>query len=371
MAQTFYLITNRRLYPRRDGLDIFGRKPAEMAPNEKGPNELRAVKVTKTGSRYATELLPDQMTVAEARDIKLKHNLEFDERRMRWASLGVAAAVYERAARDQRNVLLYVHGYNNDVKDVLDTCAELEALYDIIVIPFCWPSNGGGAISGTAAYLSDKQDARVSGDALDRVIGIVHRYYALFTKPSRDQLLAKAEQEFPDNRTAAMQRFAELLDNHCALKLSMLCHSMGNYVLKHALRPTVTDSRLLTFDNICLVAADTNNRDHRDWVQALDVRNRLYITINENDYALGASRAKPGNEQRARLGHYLRGLDATNAYYIDVTDSNGVRNSHGYFTGSPVDRNPALREFFTAALQGRTDDRNLTYHDDLNAYRLP
>jgi esterase/lipase superfamily enzyme len=371
MAETFYVITNRRLFERRDGMDIFGRKPAERTTNEKGPNELRAVKVVKDGHRYDTDILPDQIKVSEARAIKRTYDLDIDPSETRWASLEVAAKVYGRAVREKKNVLLYVHGYNNDVEDVIDTCAEMESLYDIIVVPFCWPANGGGAISGTTAYLSDKQDARASADALNRVIGIVRRYFGLFTQHSRDTLLDEARQEFPNNRTAALQRFAELLDEDCTIKVSMLCHSMGNYLLKHALRPGGTASRELTFDNICLVAADANNLDHEDWVDKMDVRNRLYITINENDYALGASRAKPGNEQLARLGHYLRGLYATTAYYIDVTKSDAVRRSHGYYIGKPVERNPALKAFFAAALGGGSEEKDLTYHADLNAYRLP
>ena len=60
----------------------------------------------------------------------------------------------------------------------------------------------------------------------------------------------------------------------------------------------------LLFDNVILAAADTNNERHADWVDKIRCRKRVFITINENDGALLASRIKSGPEQLARLGHY-------------------------------------------------------------------
>lgn len=67
------------------------------------------------------------------------------------------------------------------------------------------------------------------------------------------------------------------------------------------------------FDNILLVAADTNNKAHESWVNKIVVQNRVYIVINEDDFALVASRAKLDDKQPARLGHFVQNLIAEQA----------------------------------------------------------
>ncbi|HSO84673.1 alpha/beta hydrolase [Thiocapsa sp.] len=143
-----FVVTNRKVNTRKEGLDLFG-----DTPNTVGPNELRLVKVTKQGSHYTTELLADRLTQAEVRELKRRHALDIDERADWYASLRVACDLMEQAAREKRHLLVYVHGYNNDMKDVLGTAEALQAIYNVIVLPFSWPANGGGAVSGTAAYL--------------------------------------------------------------------------------------------------------------------------------------------------------------------------------------------------------------------------
>ena len=90
------------------------------------------------------------------------------------------------------------------------------------------------------------------------------------------------------------------------------------------------------FDNVVLAAADANNQRHANWVDLINVRHRVYVAINENDYALRASRMKLGDAQLARLGHYTRELNAERATYIDFTDTDRVGNAHSYFIGDPA-----------------------------------
>lgn len=362
-----YVVTNRKVNNRKEGLEVFG----DM-PNPAGPNELRLVKVTKQGSHHATELLTDKLTQAEVRALKQRHGLEIDERADWYASLRVACELMEQAVREKRHLLIFVHGYNNDMKDVLSTAERLETLYNVIVVPFSWPANGGGPVSGTLAYLDDKQDARVSMDALNRFFAKIRLYHEMLTKTGRRALWQRAVDEdgSRDNREAVQERFSELLHEDCPVKLNLLCHSMGNYVLKYALRPGAAAASQLIFDNVSLVAADTNNHDHPTWVERIQVRNRLYIVINENDFALGWSRRKPGAEQRVRLGHYLKNLVARNARYLDITRASAVGNTHGYFTGKPVESNAALKTLFQAAFEGGRAEEPLLYAADINAYRL-
>ena len=81
------------------------------------------------------------------------------------ASAYVARKLLERCSGSGRttespeagkNLLLFVHGYNNDMTDVLNRAEKLEMNYGVEVVFFSWPANGGGlhgvvATSATSA----------------------------------------------------------------------------------------------------------------------------------------------------------------------------------------------------------------------------
>lgn len=361
-----FVATNRKLNPKSQGLSLFG-----DTPNALGPNELRLVEVTRQDSGYRTELLQDKLTRAEVKDLNARFALDLDTTKTWYASLRVACEIMARAQRERRHVLIYVHGYNNDMADVLATAEALESLYKVIVVPFSWPANGGGPIGGTAAYLDDKRDARVSMDALNRFIDKVNTYHELLTRVQRERLWRESAEAHPSNPSAVQEAFSARLANDCQVTLNLACHSMGNYVLQYALGPSDVASHELVFDNVALIAADANNPGHPEWVERIQVRNRLYILINEDDYALAWSRRKPGDEQRERLGQYLLNLTARNARYIDVTAADGVKNAHTYFVGEPVAQNAALKRFFAAAFEGGRGEEPLRYMSASNTYRFP
>lgn len=362
-----YVITNRALIEDGQRGVRLGKNP-----NPRGANELQIVDATldDDSNDYRAEVLDDELTKETVQSIKKKYRLDLSTRDTHHASLKVAADVFERARETKKSILVYVHGYNNDILDVLKTARSIEELYNVIVFPFSWPANGGGVVSGTASYLSDKQDARLSSGALNRFVGKLGDLHERFTAARRGKLETEAAKKFPDNQEAANAYFVEQLDDECHTSISLLCHSMGNYVFKYALLPSGGGSRELIFDNVALVAGDTNNEDHEKWVERIDARNRVYVVINENDFALKWSRRKPGSQQLARLGHYLRNLTARNARYIDVTSADAVNNSHGYFAGSIPKDNDRLRFLFQEITNGRVADDGLSYRADLNAYRL-
>lgn len=263
-----------------------------------------------------------------------------------------------------------MHGYNNDVADVLKAAHEIESLHNVIVVPFTWPANGGGAISGAASYLSDKSDARASAGALNRAIGKIQQFHLMLISAQKQQYQEAALKKHRDNPNAQASLFTKLMEKGCSVKVSLLCHSMGNYVFKHTLSTSENATSNLVFDNICLVAADTNNENHINWIGKLDVRNRIYVVINENDSALKASRIKPGEEQKARLGHYIKQLNSPNTHYIDVTNAEYVDSEHTYFKGKPVKKNKKLKVLFSSMLNGISVEQTLAYYADNNAYKL-
>lgn len=359
-----YVITNRKLNETAEGLNIF-----EKVPSEKGPNELRLVEVTYSENRFQVEMKDDRLDTAVVSRLVKKHNLDINPELPWRGSLEAACSVYEQARKENKHILIYVHGYNNDMTDVMNVCAALEETYNVIVLAFSWPANGGG-IEGYPAYLSDKRDARVSADALNRAIGKINFFHEKLTEGFRKRLKTVAHNKASDNPVAAQIEYSELIDKECDFSLNLLCHSMGNYVLKYALKPGSSPAKSLIFDNISLVAADVNNKAHKEWIDSLSVRNRLYVVINEKDFALKWSRRKPGDEQLARLGHYLKNLNADNATYLNVTDASWVKGSHNYFVGEPVNRNDELRAMFEQAFEGGAAESDMRYRTDGNYYEI-
>ena len=360
-----YAVTNRSIKPNEDGLAMFG-----DTPSEKGPNELRLLKVDKVGKTWKIELLDDEPSKAEIKSIASEFSLKnFDSTKPQYASFRAAADIVRRARKDKRNVLFFVHGFNNNMEAVLERARHLEQRFDLQVVPFSWPANGGGA-SGVLSYKSDKRDAKVSVGALDRALAKVHDYLLLFTESNRETCWEKADKEFPDNPERRDARYVELLEKSCPFTVNLMTHSMGNYLYKHLLLSGASEGTSLCFDNVVLVAADTNNKDHKIWVDRIESRVRTYVTINEDDSALAASRAKSGQDQLARLGHYLGDLDSRRAQYINFTGASWVRGSHAYFEGMAL-RNKFVEKFFDDALSGNRADRDLTYEASGNYFNFP
>lgn len=361
-----YVITNRNLYKSKTDLAIFGKRPN----TEKGPKEIRVVECNKDAAgSWRTKLLDD--TVPPARSRELAGFLNIPQQDVVYQSINVAWQVFQQAQAEQRNILLFVHGYNNDVGDALDTALALEKLYGIIPLIYSWPADGGG-ITGTASYLSDKQDAQLSAPAFSRVLEKINALMLKFTRMGLERLEPQLKRLKTGHTAGSPDYSAErnrLLEEQCSVRLTLLTHSMGNYVLKKALETHVNAGFTNAFDNIVLAAADTNNLQHEQWVDTIAARRRIYITINENDYALAASQLKPGEQQLARLGNYRRRLNSEIARYIDFTDADKVGKSHGYFKDQAV-ANPMVKRFFHEAFNGREAESGLEYSVAERTYRV-
>lgn len=353
-----YVVTNRKLYPDNAGLEVFG-----DAPNPTGPNELRLLEVTRMRGGWRSTILEDEL------DPQTKISLGLDPDEQHFASRLVAQRVVERARRRKRHVVFFVHGFNNDVEAVLERAESLQRRFPVEVIPFTWPANGGGA-RGVVSYISDKRDARASAGALERTIVKMQDYLRVLTEAERKKCWEQADKKHPGNVELRDALYARLLSKRCPFTVNLLAHSMGNYVLKQSVKSSLSEATRLLFDNIMLVAADTNNEGHAQWVDQLKCRGRIYVCINENDHALAASRMKSGEEQLARLGHWLFGLDARSATYVDFTGVPRVGTSHAYFEGNATDRNERVKRFFTTAFSGERAEDPLRFNGARNIYEF-
>jgi len=140
----------------------------------------------------------------------------------------------------QKHVTLFVHGYNNDWMDAARRYQQIsDDLYNGsgglgLCVLFTWPSNGQ-----TAHYLADRDDARASGPALSKAFNLLY-----------DQAML-------------MQQKAADGTGVCKAKVSVIAHSMGNWVLQNALKYTwerYNKPLLVSLINQCvMVAADVDN----------------------------------------------------------------------------------------------------------------
>jgi hypothetical protein len=366
-----FLITNRDVDESKTGPDAFGGKI-----NPLGPNELRLAEANKVGGNWKVSILPDTCTPAMLKSAGIKP--EKDEQ-------GNVAPVYAsryvayklllqlKALQKKKGVppalAFFVHGYNNDVEAVLDRAQTFEDLYGVEVVAFTWPADGGG-LRGLASYLSDKRDALSSVGALDRAIIKVDDYLKEMNSERVGRIEAAATAEHEDDAAGWDGHFTREMTRECPFTVNLILHSMGNYVFKNYMSSTTYSGDRLVFDNVIMAAADANNPGHPEWVDRIQCRKRVYITINENDIALRASRMKAGEEQQARLGHWPYSLDSRRAVYVNFTDARGVGDSHAYFEGTPAESNTDIRRFFDLALNGTVAEDGLDYDVARNMYRI-
>ena len=324
MSSPIIVVTNRNLNSSTsDPLKRFG---ANF--NEAGPDELRLAMIKDEGEGWSVDILPDQLEMDGAM-VNASEKTFID---------------LQARMKEGRNCLFYVHGFNNDFKDAVNTARDLRDTYDVEVILFTWPANGrekfAGRVGGTLSYKSDKREAAMSVTALDRVFEKLYSYLRAYDQSACDQ------------------------------SMSLMFHSMGNYLFKNMFKSNVYMGETALFDNVILCQADVNNEGHEKWVDRISFRNRLYITINEKDFALKASRLKFGDAQQARLGHYTVNLNSRVARYIDLTGAKSVKKSHSPFDSGVTGKNARVKNAFKKMFNGERAEEGLDYNNHTRAYEV-
>jgi esterase/lipase superfamily enzyme len=149
-------------------------------------------------------------------------------------------AIPETEHEKQKHVSVFIHGYNNTWTDAALRYKQIsDDLYTGpnglgACILFNWPSNGS-----KFGYLPDREDAQSSGPDLARVFNALYNHAMLLQQTAADG------------------------GKVCKAKVSVIAHSMGNWVLQNALRYTWERQNkplLMSLVSQCLmVAADVDN----------------------------------------------------------------------------------------------------------------
>jgi esterase/lipase superfamily enzyme len=201
-----------------------------------------------------------------------------------------AIAAFDSRIRNtpKRQVLLFVHGFNTKFEEAVYRFAQIAHDSDARITPvlFTWPSRGN-----LLQYGYDHESANFSRDALENVLQFL----------ARDPNVGE---------------------------ISILAHSMGNWVTLEALRQMSIRNKGLPpkIKNIMLAAPDVDFDVFRRQILSMDAKPSLFtLFISRDDEALAVSRRVWGN--KPRLGAvdkdaepYRDQLDKERITVVDLTD---------------------------------------------------
>jgi esterase/lipase superfamily enzyme len=194
----------------------------------------------------------------------------------------------------KQDLVIFIHGFNVDWFEAVASALALELMLnrhslnneeqkDTCVFLFSWPSDG--AMMKNKAYLSDRNDARDSSIAVARGFLKLRDFLMTLRPVNPDPLI-----------------------NECGQQLHLLCHSMGNYVLQHAL---VSLDKLNNqkrfpqlFQHIFMCAPDVDDNifeEDRPMVNLHRLAKQVTVYYNNGDLAMYISDYTKGNTDR--LGH--------------------------------------------------------------------
>lgn len=226
------------------------------------------------------------------------------------------------------DVLIFIHGFNTDLGDAAKNIRELEEKYIFQespikhIVMFTWPAKSPNI---PLHYRSDAKDADDTGDELYRAFKMLLQFMTEFFKK--------------DITSGTIPKF-------CNRKIHLMCHSMGNRVLRAMLERTQEDIEPLesVFDQIILIAANINWDDlheHNRMENIGELCSRTHVYFKKGDNALDI--AKYSKNFANQLGKYgvknLNKVDG-NVFQVDVTkitDQEGFQEKlldHWYYVNS-------------------------------------
>lgn len=236
---------------------------------------------------------------------------------------------------EDRDIVIYIHGFANTFEDSVRRAASLEHLYSsagqqVTVVLFSWPSNG--RVQPAWDYFSDREDAEASGLAMGRALmRLVEFLTRLRQEDQRVVLAARRDGQVP----------AKDALRQCTRRLHILAHSMGAWALRHALRKfsELNGGRITrVVDCVFLMAADEDNDAlHVPLkLQTLDgLANRIFVYHAANDVALTISDRTKGMPDRLgsdgpqnldRLSERVFAIDCR-----QVAETEPLHGRHQYF----------------------------------------
>lgn len=202
------------------------------------------------------------------------------------------------------DVLFFIHGFNNDLKQVQDSFEKLHQQYVLPpespiahIIIFTWPGMNKAI---PYHYFDDRKDAVRSGLALYRGMGMFRKFLTSF--------LVKAGN--PD----------------CNTRIHLMAHSMGNRVLKETMLEYQRRNEAVPqiFSQIICVAADVHwdSFDKGEGFDRLtDFGEEIHVVFHRKDRVLDISKLTKNLSNRlGRYGRKRKEESFKTIFDHDVTD---------------------------------------------------
>lgn len=261
----------------------------------------------------------------------------------------------KQAMSANKDVLIYVHGYNVEWKEAVAAAASLqimlnrkevrENLQEVIVFLFSWPSDGKMLLY--LPYFSDRHDAAGSGIALGRGILKLRDFLEQIRKEAIGNV--RNQKEFYEKFIRDTKSPDGLL---CGRNIHLLCHSMGNFVLQNTLpflaQHTVGNVFEKLFDHVFLCSADVDDNvlEKSEAMGSLhELGKWVNVYTNSSDKALHISSTTKNSAERLGLNgparmavlhrkiHHINCSDIVeegiteHSYYLNGLVNNDIRRS--------------------------------------------
>ena len=204
------------------------------------------------------------------------------------------ASLAQRALKD-REIVIFIHGYNNNIADSVFRSAQIAHDYNIraVSLHYAWPSGGSLPL-----YVFDRDSAIFGRAGLAETIEI-----------------------------AAQTKAARIL---------LVGHSMGSYVVMEALRDLAMTGRrdvLGRIGGVVLAAPDIDIDVFESQVHDIGTLPKPFtIVVSRRDRALGISRRLAGGHPRVGSGSDIAMLQENEIAVIDASDTDG--GAHNVFASS-------------------------------------
>ncbi|AOF90310.1 alpha/beta fold hydrolase [Sinorhizobium sp. RAC02] len=206
------------------------------------------------------------------------------------------AALAQRAPED-REIVIFIHGYNNNIADSVFRNAQIAHDYNIraVSLHYAWPSGGSLPL-----YVFDRDSA-------------------IFGR-------------------AGLAEAIEIAGQTKARRVLLVGHSMGSYVVMEALRDLAMTGRRKTLGRIggvVLAAPDIDVDVFQSQMRDIGTLPKPFtIVVSRRDRALGISRRLAGGHARVGSGSDIPMLQENEIAVVDASDIDG--GTHNVFASSPA-----------------------------------
>lgn len=215
---------------------------------------------------------------------------------------------------NNKSFLLFVNGHGKNFEQTISRGFELSDRYDVNMIMFDWPTE----------YYALRKTVRNAKKVTQNFVLTVHEL---------NESLIKWKVE---------------------PSISVMFHSMGNHIARNMVREGYADQLSDNiFQNLILNAAAVNQRNHREWVDNLNIQKRIYIVSSEDDLPLKGVKIL---RLTTPLGSKSKGNPSPKAYYINFSAI--ADKEHNIFIGkTQVESNhPAVFNFYSSLFTGEEID---------------